>query len=136
MTVKEARSVLNKNADGLKGSVMWEISENETFSEDAYWEFYDCLITLAKDAIENGNRDFDTARKMTHVYEWLLTELIFNFNPNDPLNIKNFPDSPHWYEYTYYLERLDDAISAYFYGELPDETFYQLKKPNGQSAEG
>lgn len=132
MTVKEAKAVLEKNALGLNGSIMWEISENEAFSETAFWEFYDCLTTLAKDAAENDNRDFGIARKMTRVYEWLLTELIFNFNPNDPLNIKNFPDSPHWYEYTYYLERLDNTIDAYFNKALPDETLYgghELQRP-------
>lgn len=129
MTIKQARAVLEKNYSGLKGSIMWGISEDEIFSETAYWEFYDCLITLVKDSIETGNKDFETAYKMSHVYQWLLTELIFNFNPNDPLNIKNFPDKPDWYEYTYYLERLDDAISGYYRGALPDESFYKLKKP-------
>lgn len=129
MTVKEAKKVLEKNEHGLKGSIMWEICENETFSEECYWEFYDCVITLAEDAAENNNRDFGIARKIARVYEWLLTELIFNFNPNDSLDIKNFPDSPHWYEYTYYLERLDDAVNAYFVGELPDQTLYELQRP-------
>lgn len=135
MTVKKARAVLDKNADGLMGSIMWDICENETFSEEAYWEFYDCLITLVKDSIDSGNRDFETARKMTHVYQWLLTELIFNFDPSDPLKIKNFPDTPHWYEYTYYLERLDDAVNAYFLGELPDESLYTLKRPENADYE-
>lgn len=129
MTVKQARAVLEKNHNGLKGSIMWDICENETFSESAFWEFYECLITLVKDSIETKNRDFETAYKMSHVYQWLLTELIFNFNPNDPLNIKNFPDKPDWYEYTYYLERIDDAVAAYYRGVLPDESIYKLKKP-------
>ncbi len=131
MTVKEARRVLEKNSDGLKGSLMWEICENETFSEDAFWEFYDCVITLVKDAVDNDNRDFETAEKITNVYEWFLTELIFYFNPNDTLEIKNFPNSPHWYEYTYYLERLDDAVKGYFRKALPDETLYELQRPKG-----
>ena len=129
MTIKQAKSVLEKNYTGLKGSIMWDICENETFSESAFWEFYDCLIMLVKDSIETGNRDLETAYKMSHVYQWLLTELIFNFNPNDPLNIKNFPDKPDWYEYTYYLERIDDAIAGYYRGALPDESHYKLKRP-------
>lgn len=129
MTIKQAKAVLEKNYHGLKGSIMWGISEDETFSETAYWEFYDCLITLVKDSIETGNKDFETAYKMSHVYQWLLTEFIFNFNPNDPLNIKDFPDDPDWYEYTYYLERIDDAVAAYYRGVLPDESFYKLKRP-------
>lgn len=129
MNLKQAKAVLEKNHNGLKGSIMWDICENETFSEAAFWEFYDCLITLVKDSIETGNRDFETAYKMSHVYQWLLTELIFNFNPNDPLNIKNFPDKPDWYEYTYYLERIDDAVAAYYRGDLPDESLYKLKRP-------
>lgn len=129
MTVKQAKAVLEKNFNGLKGSIMWEICENETFSESCFWEFYDCVITLVKDSVESKNKDLETAYKISHVYQWLLTELIFNFDPNDPLKIKNFPDKPDWYEYSYYLDRIDGAVEAYYLGVMPDESMYKLKRP-------
>lgn len=123
MTVNKAREVLEKNADCSEKSLLYSLYERSRFSEKRFWEFYDCVITLARDALENG-RDTETARKITFVYQWLLKEIIWHFDKKDVSRLKKFPK-----DYNGYIERLDGAVDAYFRGVFADETLYALQRP-------
>lgn len=115
MTVNEARAVLEKNANCSEKSLVYSLHECEKFSKKRFWEFYDCVITLAKDALENG-RDIETARKITMIYQHILKEIIWHFDKKDLSRLKKFPK-----DYNGYIERLDDAVDAYFRGVFVSE---------------
>ena len=124
MTADEAKAVLKKNADCSKKSLVYAMHECGRFSKKRFWEFYDCVITLAKDALTNG-RDIETAGKITRVYQWILKEMIWHFDKKDVSKLRKFPKN-----YTEYIERLDGAMDAYFRGVFADEELYGLQRPN------
>lgn len=123
MTVSEAMAVLEKNAGCAKKSLIYALHERGKFSEKRFWEFYDSVITLAKVAVVTG-REIETARKITQVYQWVLKEIIWHFDKKDASKLKKFPR-----DYNGYIERLDDALDAYFRGVFVDEALYELKRP-------
>lgn len=125
MTVSKAKAVLKKNADCAEKSLVYAMYECGRFSKKRFWEFYDCVITLAKDALTNGI-DIETARDITWVYQWILKEMIWHFDKKDVSKLRKFPKN-----YTEYIERLDGAIDAYFRGVFADEELYGLQRPNG-----
>lgn len=125
MTVSKARTILKKNADCAEKSLVYALYERERFSKKRFWEFYDCVITLAKDALTNG-RDIGTAEKITFVYQRVLKEIIWHFDKKDCSYLSKFPKN-----YTKYIDRLDGAMDAYFRGVFVDEELYELQRPKG-----
>ena len=125
MSVSEARAVVKKNANGAEKSLTYAMYERERFSKKRFWEFYDCVITLAKDALTNG-RDIGTAEKITWVYQRVLKEIIWHFYKKDCSRLRKFPKN-----YNSYIERLDGAMDAYFRGGFVDEELYSLQRPSG-----
>ena len=125
MTIDKAKAVLKRNVDCAEKSLIYAMYERGRFSNRRFGEFYDCVITLAKDALSNG-RDIGTARDITWVYQWILKEMIWHFDKKDCSRLQKFPKN-----YTEYIERLDGAMDAYFRGVFVDEELYSLQKPNG-----
>lgn len=125
MTVNEARAILVKNSECSAKSLVYSLHERERFSKKRFWEFYDCVITLARDALENG-RDMETVRKITLVYQWFLKEIVWHLDKKDLSKLKKFPKNCNEY-----IERLDDAVDAYFRGVFVDEALYELQRPKG-----
>ena len=123
MNIREARAVLYKNASSSKKSLVYSMYERSKFSEKRFWEFYDCVMALARDAAENG-RDIETAEKITRVYQWILKEMIWHFDKKDASVLKKFPK-----KYYRYIERLDGAVDAYCRGVFVDESLYELQRP-------
>lgn len=123
MNVNEAREVLRKNADCSEKSLIYSLHERGKFSKKRFWEFYDFVITLAKDALENG-KDIDTAERITYVYRWVLKLIVWHFDKNDDYVLKKFPKN-----YNAYIGRLDGALEAYFYGAFALESNFELKRP-------
>ena len=119
MNIREARVVLYKNASCSKKSLIYELHERSRFSKKRFWEFYDCVITLAKDARDNG-RDIETAEKITRVYQWILKEMIWHFDKKDRSVLKRFPK-----RYSEYIECLDNAVDAYFRGVFVNEPLFE-----------
>ena len=124
MTIDKAKAVLKRNVDCAEKSLIYAMYERGRFSKKRFWEFYDCVITLAKDALSNG-RDIKTARDITWVYQWILKEMIWHFDKKDCSRLRKFPKS-----YTEYIERLDGAMDAYFRGVFVDEELYSLQRPS------
>ena len=120
MTVKEAKAILEKNVSCVEGSLIDSLHECERFSKKYFWEFYDCVITLAQ-----YGRDLETARKITLVYQRILKEMVWHFDKRDLSKLRKFPNK----RYNSYIERLDNAVDAYFRGVFVDETLFELQRP-------
>ncbi len=123
MNVREAREILYRNSTGSEKSLVYGMYELGKFSKKRFWEFYDCVITLAKDALENG-RDIETAQRITGVYQRILKEMIWHFDKKDLSKLKKFPKN-----YNEYIERLDSAVDAYFRGIFLDDLLFELQRP-------
>ena len=113
---------MNKNASCSENSLVYDLYERDRFSKKRFWEFYDCVIILAKDALKNG-RDIETAGKITWAYQRILKEIIWHFDKKDLSDLKKFPK-----DYNGYIERLDCAVNAYFSGVFADEKGFSLKR--------
>lgn len=124
MTIIEANVVLEKNFHCLDKSFLYDLYERNRFSRKRFWELYDCMIILAQDALDNG-RDMETVRKITCIYQRILQQIIWHLDKRDLSELKNFPQK----KYSRYIERLDDAIDAYFRGVFVEEELYELKRP-------
>lgn len=124
MNVKEAKMVLDKNANCSEKSLIYSMYEHSRFSKKRFWELYDCITALAEDALENG-RDIETARKITLVYQRFLKEIIWHFDKRDISRLRKFPNK----RFNEYIERLDCAVDAYFRGVFTAEGLYELKRP-------
>lgn len=122
MTVSEAMAVLEKNENCAENSLLYSLHERDRFSKKRFWELYDSVITLAKVAVITG-RDIETARKITFIYQRVLKEMVWHFDKKDMSKLKKFPR-----DYNGYIERLDDAVDAYFRGVFADERLYELQK--------
>lgn len=122
MTTGEALDILDKNREGAEPSFIYSLYEECVFSETGFWDFYDCVMTLAKDNSDNV-KNFEIAGKIAFVYQWILKEIIWHFDPNDAARHERFPE-----DYTQYIERLDGAMDAYFRGVFTDEKLYELQR--------
>ena len=118
MTTGEALDILEKNREGVEGSFIFSLYEECVFSAAGFWDFYDCVMTLAK-----GEKSLEIAGKIAFVYGWILKEIIWHFDPNDAAKQKRFPKN-----YTDYIDRLDGAMDAYFRGVFTDEKLYELQR--------
>lgn len=118
MLLKDAAEVINRNYMCHENSLVYDLHETGIFSGCHFWEFYDSVIVLAKEAGTHG-QSMETAMKITFVYQYILKTMIYHFDDGDLFHIKAFPA-----DYTEYLERLDDAMDAYFRGIFADETVY------------
>ena len=123
MNVREAREILYRNSTGSEKSLVYSMYERAKFSKKRFWEFHDCVITLANDALENG-RDIETAQMITGGYQRILKEMIWHFDKKDMSVLKKFPKN-----YNEYIERLDCAVDAYFRGVFIDKSLFELQRP-------
>ena len=123
MSKEEARSVLDRNAESSPKSLIYSMYERGRFSKKQFWELYDCIITLARDAKTNG-RETEVARKITLVCQHILKELVWHFDKRDMSKLKKLPKN-----YNKYIERLDGAVDAFYRGVFVDEALYELKRP-------
>lgn len=123
MTVSEAKTILDKNAFCQEESFRESLCEDSYFSEEYFWELYDCIIALADDARETG-LTVETTAKILGVCNRIFQLFVFHFDPNDLAEIRNFPEN-----YPCYIERLNDAVDAYLRGVFVDEELYELQRP-------
>jgi hypothetical protein len=122
----EASKVLNYNYDSVEGSFIYYLHEESTFNKESFWEYYNCIRDITRQAIINGI-DRDISRKINFTYRYVLECILYHFDPNDFYRIKRFPRV----KYNLYLERLRYVVDGYYSGKLYDESLFgsELKNP-------
>lgn len=122
MNVDNAVEILERNYKCSESSLIYDLHEECTFSAKHFWDYYDSIITLAKETLIS-EKSIEIAMKITFVYQHLLKEIIYHFDEQDGVNLKHFPPN-----YTEYIERLDGALEAYFRGIFVEESNYSLER--------
>lgn len=117
------QKVLDDNYNVVDRSFLHYLNERCQFNIESFWEFYDCIVELGKNNCKQGF-SLELLRKLNFVYKNILELFLYHMDSNDGYDIKEFPEE----KYTFYLERLDEAVDAFFAGyEIKDETF-ELKR--------
>ena len=70
MLLKDAAEVINRNYMCHENSLVYDLHETGIFSDCHFWEFYDSVIVLAKEASSHG-QSMETAMKITFVYQYI-----------------------------------------------------------------
>lgn len=103
MNTEEAQKVIFDNDNCNENSFIYYLHEKCYFSIEKFWEFYDSIIAWIGE-----EKKADITKKITEIYQKMLKEMIYHFDPLDILVIANFPEN-----YTEYIERIDFALLAY-----------------------
>ncbi len=97
-------SVIQDNLYAQNDSFLFWLHERDTFRADRFDELCESVEALAQDKIT-----LEMTRDITYIYQCILKELIYHFDPNDSSVIKDLPEN-----YTEYLEKFDCALAGYF----------------------
>ena len=103
MNTEEAQKVIFDNDNCIENSFIYYLHEECCFSIEKFWEFYDSIIAWIGE-----EKKADITRKITEIYQKMLKEMIYHFDPMDISVIANFPEN-----YMEYIERIDFALLAY-----------------------
>ncbi len=125
MDIKRAIEIINDNYNTAEGSLMHSMWEKDLFVKEQFWEFYDSLCRVVKASMYN----YDLTEKISVSYQNILKILVYHHDFYDLCKIKELPE-----EYTEYIERLDDAVLAYYRRDprlIKHEEAYALKRPEG-----
>lgn len=104
MTIENASKVILDNYFCNENSFVYYLHEKSYFSNEKFWEFYESITAFA-----SKEKDVEITRKITSIYQKILKELIYHFDPIDVSVLANFPEN-----YNDYIERLDLALLAYY----------------------
>ena len=122
MNLDNALTILERNDRCLENSMIYDLHEECTFSVEHFWDYYDSVMTLAIEALIR-EKTIEIAMKIAFVYQYFLKEIIYHFDEQDGVILKNFPSN-----YTEYIERVDGALGAYFRGVFIEESNYRLER--------
>lgn len=123
MKLQDAFMILDNNYNCKKNSFIYELHEHCKFDNILFWQYYDCIICIAKNQ-KTKKESKEISLRITCSYQAILRLIIANLDNNDFYKIKNFPKN-----YNDYLERLDYAIKeAYFKQVFIDENLFELQK--------
>lgn len=103
MTIEDAEKVISDNYHCNKGSLVYCLHEECNFSVEKFWEFYDSIT-----AFIGEKKNPEITKRITQIYQRILKEMIFHFDPMDVAVMDHFPEN-----YTDYIERIDYALIAY-----------------------
>ena len=103
MNTEQAEKVISDNDNCSENSFIYGLHEECDFWVEKFWEFYDSIIAWIGE-----EKKADITKKITQIYQKILKEMIYHFDPMDISVIANFPEN-----YTEYIERIDFALLAY-----------------------
>jgi hypothetical protein len=102
--VSTYKNVIQDNLYARNDSFLFWLHERYTFRADRFDELCQSVEKLAQEEIS-----LEMTRTVTYIYQCILKEIIYHFDPNDSSVIKDLPQN-----YTQYLERFDCALARYF----------------------
>ena len=120
MNTEEAQKVIFDNDNCNENSFIYYLHEECYFSIEKFWEFYDSIVTLI-----GKKKNPEITKRITQIYQRILKEMIYHFDPMDIAVMDNFPEN-----YTDYIERIDFALLAYYTDniDLVDDGKFSLQK--------
>ncbi len=106
MDIETAKRIIEANYAG-DDSLTASLNDYSYFSEEKFRAFYESIVFLTENSINTN----ELSKQICMAYQRILKEMIYHFDPNDLNVLENFPNN-----YIEYLEKMDDAVRAYFDG--------------------
>ena len=78
MNTEQAEKVISDNDNCSENSFVYGLHEECYFSVEKFWEFYDSIIAWIGE-----KKKSDITRKITRIYQKVLKEMIYHFDPLD-----------------------------------------------------
>ena len=92
---------------------MWDLHERDSFNESSFVELCDAITVLAAHRQKQGGAlDRDTTIKVWHISSYILSTLIWHFDPNDGCRIKDLKLK----RLHAYVERITSVVAGYLGG--------------------
>ena len=118
MNKEEAIKIIADNAATENDSFLDFLHERSTFSELAFWKFYNSIKVIGFELRNEESLSRDLTYHIIKTYQYYLLLIGCHFDKNDLYEIKNLPEN-----YTQFSERLKIVIDAFLTGSpVSDET--------------
>jgi hypothetical protein len=119
--------ILDDNANCREGSLVEAMSQCNVFSKEAFWDYYNALVTLTAAQKKGRPLRRKEAQAVFISYSMILQLFIFHLSPKDLCRIKRFPLA----KLHLYMERLHLAAQGYFWAHVFEEDLFdrELKNP-------
>ena len=117
--------IIKDNENAQNDSFLFFLHEKNQFSENAFWELYDAIDSIQKEGIQ----DESIIISISLVYQEILKEVVYHFDPQDLSAIEDFPS-----DYRGYIERLDYVIQELYSSRTDaiDDSIFELPYREGE----
>ncbi len=99
-------NIVEDNYSGKEGSFVYNLHEKSIFDKTAFWLYYESIIQLSQNDIENKN---EIILKIFKTYSYILKCFIYHSSKYDGYKIKGINDR----EVGKYVERLESVIFGF-----------------------
>lgn len=107
---------------------MFYLHEKCYFHEDAFWDYYNSVISITRIKINSKLENESTITKaIVYTQKQILKQFIHHLSPNDLYEIEKFPSE----KLHLFIERLGYMLEGYFNGFVINEDLFDddLKNP-------
>jgi Immunity protein 41 len=119
--------IVEDNANCREGSLVEAMGDRDVFSEKAFWDYYNALVTLTAAQKKGRPLRRKEAQAVFISYSMILQLFIYHLSPKDLCRIRRFPLA----NLHLYMERLHLAVQGYFWAHVFEEELFdrELKNP-------
>ena len=116
--VNRSVQIIKDNENAQNNSFLFFLHEKSLFSKTAFRELYDAIDCIRQEGI----RDESIIIVISRVYQEILKEVVYHFDPQDLCSLEGFPNDYHGY-----IERLDYVIQELYEGrtETIDDSIFE-----------
>lgn len=112
----KALKILKDNAEGIKGSFIYFLHEQDMFNEEAFYNYLNSINEITNKT-SNKPLDREVTFMIIKTYSYILRSFIYHLAPSDLLRIKNYPED----KYFDYIEELKNTVDNYIQGAKLEE---------------
>lgn len=108
--------ILFDNYKCKEGTFIYFLHEDALFNDQAFWAYYNNMISVIKDRIDD-KLDENITLAVVFTYQAIVEAFLWHSTPNDAYVIKDYPSD----KISFYMERLDALLGGYLKGYIIDE---------------
>lgn len=120
------QTLFDNNA-GKEGAFIYYLHEEAVFNEQAFWDFYNSVISITKRNLRGEIIDDKTNIAVILTHKRIIEYFVWHLSENDAYRITNYPTDT----IQLFMERLNYLIDGYLKGYIIEEDRFEeeLKNP-------